>query len=255
MRKGVASGVQKGPRPRARTGRRERGVDLKEAAENTADRPRDSGRGQAGRLRHRTLLPSECGRLQPSEVETTGGGSVRVGGGCHLASGEVFPGAEHSAGKHAKQRPWECQGVELQGDGLCLPSQPPGVNLRSLAASPLGLLRGNPAGCSTRLGGAGSWPLGPPQEGMATPGSPSFRVQGQTVFPQHQHRGSGGPARPPRSQSAHPEMTFQPGLKVSRVGRYRLRCWACRCCCCSFSPSNGLRIKGHKHWPASSVNR
>ena len=36
------------------------------------------------------------------------------------------------------------------------------------------------------------------------------------------------PPGSPRPEHTPPEMTFQPGLKVSRIGLYRLRCWACR---------------------------
>lgn len=208
-------------------------MDLKEAAEKHSGQAQGLGQGPGWpppASGPSSLLSVEGFSLQ--RWSHRGRLSEGLGGWVSPGVRGVFPVMSFPALAACKQRP----GVRetRKGDGLCLPPNPRGCKSESLAASPLGLLRGNPQAAAPVWVVLVPWHWASSERHGRTLG-PSARVQGQTVFPQHQHRGSRRPRPAPRGQSAHPEMTFQPGLKVSGVGRYRLRCWACRCCCCSFS--------------------
>lgn len=97
-------------------------MDLKEAAEKHSGQAQDSGRARLAGPGLRTLLPSECGRLQPSEVESHRGGSVRGQGEIPKVRG-VFPVLSFPALAACKQmQPGvrRCKAMALAS------SQPPG---------------------------------------------------------------------------------------------------------------------------------
>lgn len=94
-----------------------------------------------------------------------------------------------------KQRPGVRQ--TRKGDDLCLPPSPRGCKSESLAASPLGLLRGNLQAAAPVWVALVPWHWASSERHGRTLG-PSARVQSQTVFPQLQHCGSPRPERTPR---------------------------------------------------------